>query len=374
MRASPRPKLKARRGSADGSPMSAMTELDSPEEVLHDPFEMPTRTDRAAVLLERFGVGPLARRIGLWKGILVLNYHRMGSPDGSGFARDLWSATAEDFDAHLRMLKRNFDVVSPRDLLERPITRRRRVVLTFDDGYRDSYEIALPALRRHGLPATFFIVPGFIDDPAVAWWDDIAWMVGQAPVGTLLVPEHGLAEIELTGPVSRDEASTLLAHVYKGLPAGRTTDFLDLLAERTGAGRCPPEHGADLWMSWDQVRDLRDEGMTIGGHSLTHPVLARLDHHAQAHEIDACAERLREELDIDMEFFSYPVGLDDAYDLTTRDLLEQAGVKLAFAYTGGYSDRSIADPMAVPRASVAHTMSITRFAARLTAPQLFARW
>jgi peptidoglycan/xylan/chitin deacetylase (PgdA/CDA1 family) len=335
---------------------------------------MPTRADRAAALLERIGVGPVARRIGLWKGILVLNYHRMGSPDGSGFARDLWSATAEDFDAHLRMLKRNFDVVSPADLLERPITRRRRILLTFDDGYRDSYEIALPILRRHGLPATFFIVPGFIDDPGVSWWDEICWMVDHAPVGILALPEHGLVDIELTGPVSRNEASALLAHVYKGLAGGRTNDFLELLGDRTGAGRCPREMGADLWMSWDQVRELRDEGMTIGGHSLTHPVLARLDHHAQSQEIEGCAQRLREELGVHMEFFSYPVGLDDAYDLSTRELLEHAGVRLAFAYTGGYSDRAIADPMAVPRASVAHTMSITRFAASLTAPQLFARW
>lgn len=341
---------------------------------VHDVRYAPTGAERAARVLERFRVGRLARRVGLWKGVLVLNYHRMGSPDGSGFARSLWSATAEDFDAQLRMLTRNFDVVSPDEVADRPEARGRRVLLTFDDGYRDNHEIALPALRRHGVPATFFVVPGFLDNPGVAWWDDIAWMVDNADVSLLVLPEHGLIDLDLTNPVARDEAADLLAHVYKGLPGDRTGHFLDLLADRTGAGRCPSALGADLWMSWDEVRELRDAGMTIGGHSFTHPVLARLDRDQQAVEIDRCAERMREELDVAMDYFSYPVGLDDAYDLTTRELLERAGVRLAFAYTGGYSDGAVQDCLAVPRASVSHVMGIERFAAAITLPQLFARW
>ncbi len=360
-------------GRADGPRVTAMAQQDRTMPA-HDIRYAPTRAERAARLLERLRVGRLARRIGLWKGVLVLNYHRMGTPDGSGFARSLWSATAEDFDAHLRMLTRDFDVVSPEDVADRPDARGRRVLLTFDDGYRDNHEIALPALRRHGATATFFVVPGFLDNPGVAWWDDIAWMLDNAHVDVLALPEHGLIDLDLGTPVAREEASDLLAHVYKGLAGDRTGDFLELLAERTGAGRCPSALGADLWMSWDQVRELRDAGMTIGGHSFTHPVLARLDRDQQQVEIDRCAERMREELDVPMHYFSYPVGLDDAYDLTTRELLEQAGVRLAFAYTGGYSDGGVQDCLAVPRASVSHVMGVDRFAATVTLPQLFARW
>ncbi len=50
-------------------------------------------------------------------------------------------------------------------------------MVTFDDGYRDNYDLAFPVLKRHGVPGVFFITTGFLDQRRVAWWDDISWMV-----------------------------------------------------------------------------------------------------------------------------------------------------------------------------------------------------
>ena len=334
----------------------------------------PRKVERAAALLERTRLGRLARRLPLWRGVLVLNYHRMGDVTATPLDPGLFSATADELDAQLELLARNFEIVPPSDLVERPDARGRRVLITFDDGYRDNHELALPVLRRRGVVATFFVVSGFIDRPRLGWWDEIAWMVRHSPADAVELPEHGFARLELGDPAARIEATDALTGHYKELAGAVADAFLELVAERSGSGRAPGELARDLWMTWDQVRELRDAGMVIGGHTVNHPVLGRLPRDEQAAEIDGCARRLREELGIEMRFFSYPVGLAGSFDENTRELLREAGTEISFEFRGGYLRGAITDPLAVPRAAVSHHISADRFAAMLAAPQAFAGW
>jgi peptidoglycan/xylan/chitin deacetylase (PgdA/CDA1 family) len=336
--------------------------------------EKVRKAERAARILQRGGIGGLARRVGSWTGVLVLNYHRVGTPDGNGFEPDLYSADAESFAAQAQIVARHFDVVGPDDLIARPKAPGRRVLITFDDGYRDNYEVALPVLRMLGIPASFFVIPGYIDEPVVAWWDEIAWMLANAPADRLELPQYGLGSVDLTDEREVRSASAGLAGIYKTLPGSRTATFLDTLGERTGAGRAPADLARDTWMTWDQVRELQQNGMTIGGHTLTHPILARHDRATQEREVEGCAQRLREELGTEMDSFSYPVGLAGTFDATTRDVVARAGVKIAFGFSGGYQPEGVRDRFDVPRAGVSHNVSPERFAAMVTLPQLFARW
>src|SRR6185437_1325052 len=117
----------------------------------------------AAHLLGVGALGELLRRTSIGDGLLVLNYHRIGDPSASLFDPALFSATADAFEAHVRVCKQSFDVVSPGDLPRIRGARGRYVQITFDDGYRDNYDVAFPILARHGVPATFFLATGLID-------------------------------------------------------------------------------------------------------------------------------------------------------------------------------------------------------------------
>jgi len=221
------------------------------------------------------------RRLSGWRGVLILNYHRVGDAQASDADRSLWSATAEQFDAHLSELSRQADVIGPGDLEE--VVRRgrgRHVMLTFDDGYRDNYEIAFPLLRAYDMPATFFLTTGFLDQPRAAWWDEIAWMLRHA--------KTPLPDVEA--------AIALQTTRYKRLVASQTERFLDRLAEETGAGRCDPRIGAREWMTWDMAREMRDNGMFIGGHTVDHPILSSLPAASQEQQVRGCAARLEAEL------------------------------------------------------------------------------
>jgi peptidoglycan/xylan/chitin deacetylase (PgdA/CDA1 family) len=128
-----------------------------------------------------------------------------------------------------------------------------------------------------------------------------------------------------------------------------------------------------MWMTWDMLREMKAGGMWLGGHTVNHPVLARLDRDRQAQEISGCAKRLREELGEPMRWFSYPVGGPDAFNDDTRECLRDAGVETAFSYYGGYRRFDDWDRYDVRRVAVDADVADTRFRAMLALPQAFAR-
>jgi peptidoglycan/xylan/chitin deacetylase (PgdA/CDA1 family) len=333
------------------------------------------RRDLAALLLERSGLGGALRVGSAWRGLLVLCYHRILDGDSPPVPPGRRSATQYQLDEQLRLLNRYFEVVAPRELLDRPALRGRRLVaVTFDDGYRDGHALALPVLRAHGVRAGFFVATGYVDRPRAAWWDEIAWMV-RSSVRPGLPTGRWLTRPLQFDARNRDAAIVALTDVYKGLPGQQTEPFLDFLAEATGSGRCDPAEAADDWMTWGMIRELRDAGMDIGGHTVNHPVLAHLDGDQQQAEIDGCRRRLRDELGVAMKLFAYPVGLPGSFDGRTRDCLASAGVELAFSLHGGYTADIPWDPYDIPRTSVVVSDALpANFRATVTLPQVFARW
>jgi peptidoglycan/xylan/chitin deacetylase (PgdA/CDA1 family) len=227
-------------------------------------------------------------------------------------------------------------------------------------------------LREHGVPATFFLTTGFLDRPSVPWWDELAWMVKTSRRQSLEPGSWLRAPLALEG--DRRAAIDELSRTFKALPASRTEDFLDYCAEAAGTGRCPEAAATDLWMTWRMAAEMRDAGMVIGGHTVSHPVLGRADERRQQSEIEECRSRLREELGVSMRYFAYPVGLPGSFDATTRRILERAGVALAFSLYGGYARSRRLDPYDVPRTSVGNGSSPGPFRAALAVPRLFARW
>lgn len=321
------------------------------------------RRDLAAVLLERSGLGRALRNGAAWRGLLVLCYHRI--PD---------AAAQDRLDEQLRLLTRYFEVVAPRDLLDPPDLRRRRLVaVTFDDGYRDNHALALPVLRGRGVRAAFFVATGYIDRPRKAWWDEIAWMVAASGRRELPAGRWLRRPLRLDDDTAREAAVVELTALYKQLPGGETEPFLASVAAATGSGRCEAAAAEEDWMTWDMLRELRDAGMDIGGHSVNHPLLGRLDAVEQRAEVEGCRRRLESELGLPMKLFAYPVGLPGSFDRRTRACLARSGVELAFSLRGGYARPGTWDPYDVPRSSVGADAG-TPFPAIAALPQLFARW
>jgi peptidoglycan/xylan/chitin deacetylase (PgdA/CDA1 family) len=296
-------------------------------------------------------VGALLRRLPLWRGVVVLGYHRVGDPSKTLLDRGVFSATAADFDAQLDVLARSFEVIALDDLeaaAERP--RGRALMLTFDDGYRDQAAPAARLLHARGLPATFFLTTGFLDGGGLSWWDEIAWMVRTSGAGRLRADGHFLSSDVAFDEPERELAVRALLERFRHLPGEEYGPFLDFVGERLATGRAAGDAGP--WMSWDDARGLERLGHRVGGHTVSHPILARLDADAQRHEVAGCLERLRGELTDPVDSFAYPSGHRGSFDAGTVALLREHDVRYAFSFRGGWQRPGALQPHDVRRVGV----------------------
>lgn len=209
----------------------------------------------------------------------------------------------------------------------------RAMALSFDDGYADNAEIAAPVLRRHGLPCTFFVSTGFLDGGCM--WNDIVIHAVRHAAGPRL--EAGrLLGVELGSHPLHDAAArrtaidTLLTRVKYLEPAHRL-DVVRALAEAARVGAPRPE-----MMRSEQVSDLARQGFGIGGHTVHHPILARLDDASALAEMGQGRERLEALVGGPVPLFAYPNGKPTTdYHAGTVQLVRRAGFRAAVSTSWG---------------------------------------
>ncbi len=326
----------------------------------------------AAQALRRAGLSGLLLRVAPWHGVLVLCYHRIGDAASCETYRGVVTATAESFDRQLRFLCRHADVLAPDELrAELPSGRGRRVLVTFDDGYRDLYELAFPVLQANGVRAAMFVCPGFIDGQAGAWWDEIGWMLRRSNVETL-APGSWAREPLRLDHAHIEQSIEAVTRRYWELDPEAGAALLSELAAATGSGRRPAADSAGDWITWEMSREMHSRGHRIGAHTVNHPLLARLAPERQREEIMGSIERIEAELGERPRWLAYPVGVPGAFNDESRRAAAQAGIELAFSNYGGRVTASNFDALDVRRVSAETLREPTLFSATLALPQVFA--
>lgn len=314
-------------------------------------------TPAARTLLAMSGAPALLRALSAPR-LFVFNYHRIRDPlKPIRFDESVYGPDVEEFAKQVRWMAAHFEVMSEQALLEvasgvRPL-RRHGAAITFDDGYRDNFDLAYPVLRRHGVPALFFIPTRAIAERALGWWDVIAWMVRHARRQRFTLAGRAF---DAGGTAAEDVIRELLA-MRKAPELDRPDAFVDELARATGAE--PPARAsqdAEL-MTWDQLREMASSGMAIGSHTHSHHVLAQLDLATQRRELTVSKELLERELSRPVRSLSYPVGLYEHFHRETREIARECGYRLAFSFLTGCEVGRIADPFDIRREGASRTLA-----------------
>ena len=244
-------------------------------------------------------------------------------------------------------------------------------MITFDDGYRDNYELAFPILKSHRVKACFFLSTGFLDHPRVPWWEEIAWMVHSSKETRLAGNTWTIEPVDFVEP-DRQQAIHRLLRTFCTLQGHETEAFLDFLAEATTCGRRQLGLADTMWMTWDMVREMHQQGMCIGGHTVNHQILANLTFEEQDLEICECRLRIECELGEEISAFSYPVGNPETFTEVTKEYLVKHGFRWAFSYYGGFNRFSDLDALDICRVPIATDVKLTTFRSITSLPQLFA--
>ena len=241
---------------------------------------------------------------------LILLYHRIADLDA-----DPWGLAVRprDFERHLRTLLAFFEIVPLSSLTTGDGVRRtirRRLAITFDDGYLDNYAVAWPLLARHGVPATFFISSSNIQSGQEFWWDTVqrvfrvtAGQPSSTPGNRAFLAEWG--RLRDASPIERDEA-------------------LRALCQQAGIDIQAPAENRP--MTVDQLRSMSQSPLVeIGAHTVSHRRLATASPEHQRDEISGCKSVLEGICDAPVTSFSYPFGGPDDYSGTTIDIVRMSG-------------------------------------------------
>ena len=273
----------------------------------------------------------------------VLIFHRVRPRKDALFPNE---PDAEEFESQLGWIRRWFCVLPLAEALTRLQTGTlpaRAAAITFDDGYADNCTVALPVLRGLGLHATFFIAVGYLDGGRM-WNDTVIEAVRGASGPQLDLTALQLGTHSIATPAERSAAIQRVVRQLKYYALEQRGVLADALAGQVGASL--PD---DLMMSSAQLLKLRQSGMGIGAHTISHPILANVPNERAWHEIVEGKRRLEAIVRAPVTLFAYPNGKPGRdYNATHVRMVRDAGFDAALSTAWGAAKFGC-DPFQIPR-------------------------
>ena len=275
--------------------------------------------------------------------LCIVNYHRILEQGDPLLESEPNLAT---FEWHMQLLAECFHVMPLQEALDTLATERmppRAVCITFDDGYRSTHDLALPVLNKLQLPASVFITTGHMDQGSM-WNDMILEAIRQQPSGELDLRSAGLAVYPLRSTADRKATANQVTESTKYLPPTARSELLKTLEALAGKSL-----QQSLMLTREMIIELAQNNIEIGGHTITHPILTKLDDDAARFEIMENKRQLEDIIGKPISLFAYPngkTGMD--YDQRHVTMVEQAGYRAAFTTEVGAVTRQN-HPYEIPR-------------------------
>ena len=252
----------------------------------------------------------------------VLMYHRFVGGGGS-----LETALTRQF-AYIR---RNYHPVSLGEVVHSWQTGEplppRALAITVDDGYAD-FQRAWSVLKAFQLPATLFVVSGFVNRDIWLWPDVVQFCITNSPLNRICLdmPDSGRFERSLATEADRQTADADLDTVLLAMPDLPRRDLIAGLPQAAGISlptKIPDEY---LPLSWDDLSKMASQGLEVGAHTETHPVLARISSPAVLEkEVAGSKREIEDRLRLPVQHFCYPNGQASDFNAASVEAVRAAG-------------------------------------------------
>jgi len=277
--------------------------------------------------------------------------------------------------AHVREL--DVDIVSLDEMHRRLRERdfgRRFACFTFDDGYRDNRDFALPAMREFGAPFTVYVASDFASGTGRLWWLALERLVAKADV--LDVPVDGtVRRLDCSTAAAKREAFAVMHGILRGLPSDTDVNrMVSDLCRRHGLD--DSQIARELCMSWSELKEFAaDPLVTIGAHTLSHCNVAKCTSDTAEHEIAGSRGNIEAKLNRPVVHFAYPYGDKGAAAARDFALVRKLGFKTAVTTRPGMLFAENAEHMtALPRLSLNGNYQDERLLKVLTSGAATAMW
>jgi peptidoglycan/xylan/chitin deacetylase (PgdA/CDA1 family) len=242
-------------------------------------------------------------------------------------------STRSNMEAICQHLTRHFEPVSLSQVagaLEKHVNLpENAVAVTIDDGYKSFLEEGHSVFKKYCIPTTIYLVSGFTDGCFWLWFDRIEFVLERTSLKFLHLTLNGKEfELQLYSDQKKAAAHTKLLEALKGVPNEERVKFVDSFGPLCGVDVPSEPPASRAAMSWDEVRAVSAEGVDIGCHTHSHPILSRIsDPRDVEQEIGGSKRLMEERLGRPIRHFCYPNGRDE--DIS--DLAVQTVVSAGFA-------------------------------------------
>ena len=254
--------------------------------------------------------------------------------------------TKEEFSRISGVLRKNFRCYPLREAVARLDARTpgHMVSITFDDGYADNLELALPVLRQFELPATIFVAARYLDG-GIMWNDVVGEAISKTSKRSLEHDILGGSILPLADVEQRQRARKAAISALKYLPQGEREQLALDIARSL---EVPPR--SDLMLTSSQLRTLAaDPLIEIGGHTFSHPILSCVDDATAAEEMGEGKRILEGIIGRPVVGFAYPNGQPGRDYLPDHaSLARKSGFSYAVSTAPGAA-RSDTDRFQLPR-------------------------
>ncbi len=243
---------------------------------------------------------------------------------------DGMTVSAAVFEAQVRYLTQRHHMV-PLEQVGRMLRGeglfRGGVAVTFDDGYRDNYTRALPALTRHKIPATIFLAVGAVDGNASLWTEELRealWATARESVDLKFL---GWESWPLRTEPDRLACLKAVKGRLKTMPDGARQQVMhDIMEALEWKGPAKPQ---TEMLTWEMAREMRKAGIAIGAHTVSHKILTRITRAEAEWEIAESKRRIEKEVGEPVRHFAYPNGTRSDWNPEIQEMVKQAGFETA---------------------------------------------
>lgn len=284
--------------------------------------------------------------------LIIFNYHRLKSQNRSMIFDDkVFGPDAERFRHEMSWIKKETQILSEDELIDIIYNKKEMKgiysMVTFDDGYIDNFEIAFPVLKEFGIPATFFIPTWHLSERKLGWWDIVAYLIKNSNKKEFVFREK-------TFHLNKKRVVIdYLTSKLKNMEPTRVEDFLNDLSLALEVELPTLELQSRELMTWDHLRKMKKEKMSIGSHTHEHIILSRQSLPDLKNQLQKSIEILEREMGEKINSISYPVGEYEHFDYETKRISKELGFKIGFSYRTGINQLDSIDPFDVKRISFA---------------------
>lgn len=269
--------------------------------------------------------------------VCVLGLHRVLTGDEQAQSNSLDGMIIRDstYLALLAYLQEKFEVISLGAFLDgangAADSSKPRCVITFDDGWLDTYSRAFPGLRQFGLPGVVFLATGSIGARGGFWVEQVkgAW---RANAETRQRLQAAMREAGNPGAAACGDLEVAVERL-KRMP----TKQRDAILHQALPAVSDQLETVDAMLTWEEAAEMANGGVEIGAHTVTHPLLSYEDAASVARELQDSKRAIEQRLGKPVRAFAYPNG---DWSVTVRDQVAQTGYRCAFTTHPAWHDRS----------------------------------